>query len=86
MTAKVRSLNRHDLLNAGEAIERILSVVDSAEIKNELLKWLEIGFKDHSKTLANFSSEELAIFLDKLPDLVLALYCYQKETEKGDDK
>ncbi|MDN5286587.1 MAG: hypothetical protein JWR38_2861 [Mucilaginibacter sp.] len=86
MEAKLRSINQLRLLSAEEAIERIFDGIDSPALKAELFKWFAFGTTGKGKELHTLSTEELGDLMDKLPDLVLALYTYQKEIQKGADK
>jgi hypothetical protein len=86
MDAKLKSINRINLLSAEEALERIFDGIDSPALKAELFKWLTFGTTGNGRKLHTLTPEELGDLMDKLPDLVLALYAYQKEIQKGADK
>lgn len=86
MDAKLRSINRIKLLSAEEAIERTFDGIDSPALKAELFKWFVFGTTGKGKELHRLSAEELGELMDKLPDLVLALYAYHQEIQKGADK
>jgi hypothetical protein len=86
MDAKLKSINHIRLLSAEEALERLFDGIDSPALKDELFKWFAFGTTGKGKTLHNLTPEELGDFMDKLPDLVLALYNFQKEIQKGGDK
>jgi hypothetical protein len=86
MDAKITSINQIQLLSAEEALERIFAAIDSPALKDELFKWFAFGITGKGKQLHTLTAEELGELMDILPDLVLALYNYQKETRKGGDK
>ncbi|WP_419699463.1 hypothetical protein [Mucilaginibacter sp. NFX135] len=86
MDAKLKSINRIQLLSAEEALERIFAGIDSPAVKCELFKWFAFGTTGRGKELHTLTPEELGDFMDKLPDLALALYNYHKEMQKGADK
>jgi hypothetical protein len=83
MGAKITSVNQVKLLTAQEAIERIFAGIESPEVKHELSKWHALG---EAIKLHHLTPEQLADLMDRLPDLVLALYSYQMEIQKGADK
>jgi hypothetical protein len=86
MEASIKSINQINLLSAEEAIERIFAGIDSPALKAELFKWFAFGTTGKGKELHTLSTEELGELMDKLPDLVLALYAYHQEIQKGADK
>jgi len=86
MDAKLTSINHIQLLTAEEALERIFDGIDSPALKSELFKWFAFGVTGKGKSLHTLTPEELGDFMDKLPDLVLALYNFQMEIQKGGDK
>ncbi|QEM12370.1 hypothetical protein [Mucilaginibacter rubeus] len=86
MNAKLKTINRMTLLTAEEAMKRIFAMVDSPALKAQLSKWQDFGLSEAAGDLHTLSAEELGDFMDRLPDLVLALYAYQKEIQKGGDK
>ena len=86
MDAKLTSINQIQLLSAEEALERIFTAIDSPALKDELFKWFAFGVTGKGKELHTLTAEELGELMDVLPNLVLALYNYQKEIRKGGDK
>ena len=86
MEAKIKSINSVKLITPEEALEAILRSINSAEVRAELLKWLAFGADAKNNTLTSLSTEQLTIFMDKLPDLILVLYTHQKELQKGGDR
>lgn len=86
MDAKITSINQIKLLSAEEALERIFAAIDSPALKEELFKWFAFGITGKGKQLHTLTAEELGDLMDILPDLVLALYNYQKEIQEGGDK
>jgi hypothetical protein len=86
MEAKVKSFSPIKLLTSDEALERLFAGIESAEVKEELSKWFSFGLKDPGIRLSILTTEQLAIFLDKLPDILLVLYNNSLEIQKGADK
>ena len=86
MEASIKSFNQRKHLSAEEALELIFSGIDSPTVKCELFKWFAFGLTGKGKTLSGLSPEELGILMDKIPDLILALYAYHLEIQKGADK
>jgi hypothetical protein len=86
MEAKIKSINSVKLITSGEAMDAILRTTDSAEVRAELQRWLDSGARIKDSKLPFFSTEELVLFTDKLPDLILALYVRQQEEKKGADR
>jgi hypothetical protein len=86
MDAKLKSINQIKLLTATEALERLFDSIESPLVKSEVFKWFAFGMNGKGKTLQTLTPEQLGELMDKLPDLVLALYNYQKEIQKGGDK
>jgi hypothetical protein len=86
MDAKITSINHIQLLTAAEALERIFDGIESPLVKSEVFKWFAFGMNGKGKTLSTLTAEQLGELMDILPDLVLALYNYQKEIQKGGDK
>lgn len=76
MDSNIKSLNAIKLLDAEEAIERILSGLQSQKLKMELKKWYSFGLSKEGQGLIDLSSEELGSFMDKLSDITLVLYNY----------
>ncbi len=86
MDAKLRSINQLRLLSAEEAIERIFDGIASPALKGELFKWFAFGTTGKGRELHRLTPEELGELMDKLPNLVLAMYAYHQEIQKGADK
>lgn len=86
MEATVKSINRIKLLTSEEALELLYAGIESSVIKEELSKWFSFGLKDNDIRLSALTTEQLAIFLDKIPDLLLILYNKIPEIQKGADK
>jgi len=86
MEAKIKSINSVKLITPGEAMDAILRSVDSELVKAELQRWLNFGSTLADGKLDTFTTEELILFMDKLPDLILALYTRQQEEKKGADR
>ncbi|MHB8208613.1 hypothetical protein [Mucilaginibacter sp.] len=86
MEAKIKSINSVKLISPEEALEAMLRTVNSGEVRAELLKWLDFGADPKNTTLSSLSTEQLILFMDKLPDLILVLYTRQKELQKGGDR
>ena len=86
MDAKLKSINHFRLLKPEDALEQIFAAIDSPALKDELFKWFALGITGKGKELHSLTPEELGELMDKLPELVLALYNFQKEIQKGGDK
>jgi hypothetical protein len=86
MDAKIKSFSSIKLLSSSEAMAAFLRSIESEEVKHELLRWLYFGANDERNLLTSLDWEQLALFMDKLPDLVLILYARQMEIQKGADK
>lgn len=82
--AKVKTIYSAEPLNARQATDKLLLSIRDERVLAELQKWLHDGLTGSGSTLYELSSEQLALFLDKLPDLLLALYCQQQEDQKGE--
>jgi hypothetical protein len=83
--AKVQTFNSVHLITPEQALERIFSTIDSAEVKAELTKWYAFGLTGNGRDLHQLSPEQLGLFIHKLQDLSLALYAHQQEVQKGED-
>ncbi|QQL49894.1 hypothetical protein [Mucilaginibacter ginkgonis] len=87
MEAETTTLfNRIKLLSAEGALERLFETTDDAVLKAELEKWFFFGLTGNGKSLSTLNSVQLAELMDKIPDLVLALYTFHQEIQKGADK
>ncbi len=83
--AKVETINSVKLLTADQALENLWLSINDAAVATELRKWLSHGLTGSASTLQQLTPEQLTLFLDKLPDLLLALYCQQQqEDQKGE--
>ena len=82
--AKVETISHSKLLSAEQALDNLFRALNSPEVETELRKWLQFGLTGEGHTLHTLSPEQLALFLDKIPDLALAIYCQQSEGQKGD--
>jgi|GEM_PF-2667829 len=82
--AKIETINSVKLLTAEQAMEKLLHSVSSPEVKAELELWLQFGHTSSDSQLRNLTPEQLTLFLDKITDLLLVLYCLQQEDQKGD--
>jgi len=82
MVATIKSFRSIPLLTAEEALTLLYGRIESAQVKLELYKWFAFGKSEKGSRLSGLSPEQFAIFLDKLPDLILILYNYQLETRK----
>ncbi|RVT98477.1 hypothetical protein EOD41_16955 [Mucilaginibacter limnophilus] len=81
--AKLKTIHSASLLSAEQALEKLFSTIPSPEVQAELRRWLDYGRTRSEETLRYLSPEQLSLFLDKLPDLLLAIYCQQQEDQKG---
>jgi len=86
MESKIKSINSVRLIAPSEAVASILRTIDSAEVKAELKRWLELGALIKDTKLYTFTTEELILFMDKMQDLILVLYTRQQEEKKGADR
>jgi hypothetical protein len=82
--AKVETINSVKLLSADQALEKLWLSVNDADVATELHKWLDYDLTGSASTLRQLTPEQLTLFLDKLPDLLLAIYCQQQEDQKGE--
>lgn len=82
--AKIKTINSVKLLTAEQALEKLLHSVTSPEVKIELERWLQFGHTSSNSQLRNLTPEQLTLFLDKITDLLLTLYCIQQQGQKGD--
>ncbi len=80
--AKIKTINSVKLLTAEQALEKIFQSVNSAEVKAELVLWLQFGHTSSASQLRNLSPEQLTLFLDKITDLLLTLYCLQQQQDQ----
>ncbi|QXV66841.1 hypothetical protein INP83_07085 [Mucilaginibacter sp. 21P] len=82
--AKVKTIYSAPMLSARQAMDKLLLSIGDEEVRAELQKWLHDGLTGSGSTLHRLRPEQLTLFLDKLPDLLLALYCQQQEDQKGE--
>jgi len=74
LQAKVKSINGIALISPEDALKALFGTIDSDEVKRELNKWFNFGLDLHNSHISDLNTEQLALFLDKIPDLVLILY------------
>lgn len=62
------------MISPEDALKTLFGTIDSDEVKGELNKWFDFGSDLHNSQISNLNTEQLALFMDKIPDLVLILY------------
>jgi hypothetical protein len=79
LQAKVKSISGIQLISSEEALKALLGTIDSDVVKEELNKWFEFGLDTPNSHISNLDTEQLALFMDKISDLMLILYNLRKE-------
>lgn len=78
-----KTLSSIPFLTAAQALEKLWSRIDHSLVKAELEKWYALASTEQASGLYQFNREQLAEFLDHLPDLLLILYAQSEEVQKG---
>lgn len=71
-------LSGQQLLDADQALDKVLSSIHDEQVRQELMAWFQYGSENRKKQLAALSAEQLGLLLEKIPDLLLILYCIAK--------
>ncbi|RFZ90106.1 hypothetical protein D0C36_22965 [Mucilaginibacter conchicola] len=82
MGTTTKTLHGKKLLSASEALDLFFCDIADERVKAELYKWFFFGVTGKGNTLHHLPPEQLALFADKLQDLVVALYAFQTEQRK----
>lgn len=83
--AKIKTINSVEPLSARQALEKLWLSIRDERVRKELERWLSEGLTGSGTTLHELTPEQLTLFLDKLQDLLLAIYCLQQpEDQKGE--
>jgi len=83
--ANIKTLSSINLITAEQALEKLWDRVPSKEVKAVLKSWRVLANTKVADSLYQLNNEELAEFLDFIPDLLLILYTQNQEAQKGDD-
>jgi len=86
MDAKIKSFSSVKLLSSTEAMAAFMRSIESKEVRAELMRWMDLCANGEHLRFTSLDPEQLALFMDKLPDLVLLLHACQTEIQKGADK
>lgn len=81
MEAQTTPLNTC-FLTPQQALEKLWVSISDNDLKTELKAW-ERFYQSRAEELAHFDTGTLALFLDKLPDLILVLHTLHPEIQKG---
>jgi len=81
----IKILSSVNLITAAQALEKLWDRVPSMEVKVALKSWRVLADTKGADSLYQLNNEQLAEFLDFIPDLLLILYTQNQEAQKGDD-